>query len=354
MAVAIGAAGLRAVVAALVAALSLLLLSSRALAQQLPLPVVESADGITVRAEADMERVARRVLRDAPKVLDAIYADLRGLQRPPRIEIRLVKDSANLSAAAPAGRGAPAWAAGVAYSDQGVVVVATRRGAESINVDQTVAHELAHLSLDAAIGDRAPRWLHEGFAYLHSSDWSFERLRTLTGMAWTGDVIPIRDLERRFPSHEQAAGRAYAQSYDFVAFLADRGRSADTDAADTDANRWAFRSFLAAIAEGQSVDQAARHAFRADIDALFEEWYEDLRQRYMLLPAGMFSLLVWVVAALLLVLGYIRKRRQNRQRLAVWAAQEAAEGGPAEDQPWAESALDAEGDLDLPPSHLRH
>lgn len=322
------AVAVRRLIALLAAAAMLLILSgSRAHAQDLPLPLVESANGVTVRAEADMERVVRRVLRDAPRVLDAVYADLPGQPRPPRVEIRLVKESSNLSAAAPPGRGAPEWAAGVAYSDHGVVVVATRRGAESIDVDRTVAHELAHLALDAALGDRAPRWLHEGFAYLHSSDWSYARLRTLTGMAWTGDVIPIRDLDRRFPAREQAAGRAYAQSYDFAVFLANRGRSADSS---DDGDRWAFRSFLAAIAEGESLDQAARHAFRADIDQLFEEWYEDLRQRYLLLPAGMFSLLVWVVAALLLVVGYIRKRRQNRRRLALWADQEAGEDVPDE------------------------
>jgi hypothetical protein len=136
-------------------------------------------------------------------------------------------------------------------------------------------------------------------------------------------VIPVRELDRRFPAQEQAANRAYAQSYDFVAFLADRGRSAGEDGSD-DVDRWAFRTFLAAIAGGESVDDAAQHAFRANIDGLFEEWYEDLRQRYMLLPAGMFSLLVWVLAAVLLVIGYLRKRRQNRRRLEVWAAQEAA------------------------------
>ena len=64
--------------------------------------------------------------------------------------------------------------------DRRVLVVAARRGPQTINVENVVDHELAHLALGAALGERAPRWLHEGFAYQHSAEWSLERTRTLT------------------------------------------------------------------------------------------------------------------------------------------------------------------------------
>jgi hypothetical protein len=308
-------------------ALALLAITgTNAAGQRLSLPVVVPGDGVTVRAESGLDGVARRVAADAPDVIDSIYADLPDQKRPDHIEIRLVIRSRDIARAAPPGHGAPPWAAGVAYGDAGVVVVATRREAHSIDVDSTVAHELAHMALDAAVGDRAPRWLHEGFAYLHSSDWSFDRLRTLTGMAWSGDVIPLGELDRRFPAREHEAARAYAQSYDFVVYLARRGRSASTD---DDGDPWAFRAFLAGLAEGDPIDQAARRAFRADMQELFSEWYENLRQRYLLVPAGMFTLAVWVLGAILLVVGYIRRRRQNRQRLALWEQEEAARAEPA-------------------------
>jgi len=177
------------------------------------------------------------------------------------------------------------------------------------------------MALDAALGDRAPRWLHEGFAYLHSSDWSFARLRTLTGMAWSGNVIPIHELDYRFPAREHEASRAYAESYDFVVFLAQRGRYPDHR---DDGDRWTFRAFLAAIADGLDAYGAAREAYNASLDELFQEWYQTLRQRYLLLPVGMVALGVWVFAAILLVLGFLRRRRQNRRKLALWEAEEAA------------------------------
>ena len=296
--------------------------SPAALANELPLPIRISKPSLTVRAEAGLEDLATRVAEQAPSVLTAINEDLAGLPRPPRVEIRLVKRAADIGRAAPAGRGPPNWADGVAYSDVGVVVIATRRGANSISVDGVVAHELAHLALDAALGDRAPRWLHEGFAYLHSSDWSFARLRTLTGMAWSGNTIPIHELDDRFPARKNDATRAYAQSYDFVVFLARRGRYHDRF---DDGDRWTFRAFLAAIAAGSDVYSAAREAYGASLDELYAEWYQSLRQRYLLLPVGLFAMGIWVIAALLLIAGYLRKRRLNRIKLARWAEEERTE-----------------------------
>jgi len=305
----------------LVLACHLFLLAHDAAAEPpLALPARADADGLTVRGEAGLEGLVRQVAQSAPHILAGIRADLDRLPQPAHVEIRLVKRSRDLSRAAPPGHRAPSWAAGVAYAEAGVVVVATRREASPINVLAVVAHELAHMALDAALGDRAPRWLHEGFAYLHSSDWSFDRLRTLTGMAWTGNVIPIHELDYRFPEREHEASRAYAESYDFVVFLARRGRYADHE---DDGNRWAFRDFLAEISRGMDVHGAAREAYNATLDELFEEWYQSLRQRYLLLPVGMVALGVWVLAGILLVFAYLRKRRQNRLKLALWEAEEA-------------------------------
>jgi len=315
---------LRALAALVVAAL-LVAAPAPAAAQSIPLPVAIRQGGVMVRAEAGMDGVAGRVAANARAALAAIAEDLPGLQVPRRVEIRLVKRAEDLARAAPSGRAPPPWAIGVAYPDEGVVVVAFRRGPMPAAVDSVVAHELAHLALGAALGSRAPRWLHEGFAYLHSSDFSIDRTRTLTGMAWTGDVIPLAALDHSFPAAEDAAARAYAQSYDLVAFMAHRGRSSSLD---DDGNRWPFREFLVSLARGATLEQAARHAFSTGIADLFEEWRENLRQRYLVLPAGLLGVAIWVIAAVLLVLAFLRKRRLGRATLARWADEERRAPGP--------------------------
>jgi len=299
----------------------LLLAPTTASAQQLPLPIRIEGNGITVRAESGMSRLANRIAKMAPKKLRSISADLEHLAKPPKVEIRLIKRSANMTRASPPGHRVPGWAAGVAFPRLGVIVVATRREHNTINVPNTVAHELAHLAMGAALRGRAPRWLDEGFAYLHSSEYSFARWRTLVGMAWTGNVIPWRELDDSFPAQEQEAGRAYAQSYDLVSFLAIRGKHKHTD---DDGDRWPFQQFLSLIASGHTPDEAARVAYLNSMDQLHSEWYQQLRKRYLLLPAELIALGIWVVGAILLIIAYIRRRRINRGRLQQWAEEENA------------------------------
>ncbi len=284
------------------------------------LPIQIHRGRITVRAQAGMESMAGKIADRAPGYLREISDDLPNLDVPKRIEIRLVRNSSSLPAAAPPGHSAPSWASGVAYSDYGVVTIAHYNGTALTDPLSVTAHELSHLALGAALHNRAPRWLNEGFAYLHSSDWSMERTQVLVGMAWSGSTIPLRDLDRRFPAEEIEVHRAYAQSYDFVAFLARRGRY--TDKKD-EGDRWPFRTFLGRIAQGDDVDDAALKAYGTSLVVLNAEWYEDLRTRYMLIPASLIGLFLWCFAALLLIIGYIRKSRQAKKILAQWEHEEA-------------------------------
>ncbi|MCG8420166.1 MAG: hypothetical protein MJE77_19725 [Proteobacteria bacterium] len=282
-------------------------------------PSSRFAGHLEVRGEPGLEALQARIAARAPHTLARIRLDLDGLPSPDKVEIRLVKRAEDLTRVAPHGRGAPEWASGVAYPDLGIVAVATRRGPQPISVPNVVDHELAHLVLGAALRGRAPRWLDEGFAFLHASDSSVERVQLLTGMVWFGGITPLDELSQAFRGDQSQVDRAYAQSYDFVAFLARRGRYPDRH---DDGNRWTFRRFLAEIAAGHSVYKAAHIAYGTGLNDLFEEWRRDLRNRYLLMPAGLFGLGVWVVAALLLMIGFARRRALNRRTLARWDREE--------------------------------
>jgi hypothetical protein len=275
---------------------------------------------IEVVSEPGLESLGRDLAASAEEELSRIAADLIDLPVPRRIEIHLVRDASELPSVAPPGHTAPPWAIGVAYPDVGVVSVATRRGAQVVDAHSTLRHELAHLALGAALGDRAPHWLHEGFAYQHSGEWSWDRSETLAGMAWFGGIIPIHELDASFPAEEAPANRAYAESYDFVGFLSRRGRWEDPE---DDGDRWPFRRFLAEVGHGKSLDAAAIHAFGKPIDQLFDEWRDNLGKRYLWAPVGLLGLALWIVCALLLTLAWWRRRRQNRRRIAQWEREDA-------------------------------
>jgi hypothetical protein len=309
---------------------------------------------ITMRAEAGLEARGVALAGTAERELARIAADLLDLPTPRAIEIRLVREAADLASVAPAGRGAPEWAVGVAYPDLGVISVATRRGAQLLDTEATLRHELAHIALGTALGDRAPHWLHEGFAYQHSGEWSWERAETLAGMAWFGGIIPLDELDRTFPQAELPASRAYAESYDFVGYMSRRGR---WDDASDDGDRWPFRRFLRDVGRGADLDTAAKQAFGKPLHALFEEWRSDLGGRYMMMPVGLLGLLLWIFCAVLLGLAWWRRRGQNRRRLAQWELEDqqrrAAERAAAAQVivppyvPWpGEDPLGAEPDED--------
>jgi hypothetical protein len=325
-------------------ALALGLIAGARTARAVPLPVAAEARGVTVRAESGMDDLARELVGGARAHLDAIALDLEELPRPRDVEVRLVSDAADMQSVAPSDRRVPVWAAGVAFPDLGLVIVAARRKGQILDVKETLKHELAHLALGAALGDAAPRWLHEGFAYQHSAEWTWERTETLAGMAWGGSVIPLEQLDQQFPAEELPANRAYAESYDFVGYLAHRGRYEDRD---DDGDRFPFRRFLWLVAQGETVDQAATHAFGRPIKLLFEEWREDLSRRYLLLPAGVFAALIWIFAAVLLTLAFFRRRRQRRARLAEWERQEAE--AEARRAAWLATLRDVDWDPDPDP-----
>jgi hypothetical protein len=280
---------------------------------------IAHAGRVTVLAEPGLERLAQRLAGGAERELDRISADLLDLPQPRAIEIHLVRDAQDLAAVAPAGRGAPSWAVGVAYPDLGVISVATRRTAQLVDPEATLSHELAHIALGAALGTRAPHWLHEGFAYQHSAEWSLERAEMLSGMAWSHSLIPLDQLDDAFPQAELPASRAYAEAYDFVGFLARRGRWEDPS---DDGDRWPFRRFLREVGKGSDLDTAAIRAFGKPMHALFEEWRTDLGNRYLLMPLSFLGVVLWVLCGLLLGLAWWRRRRINRRRLAQWDLEE--------------------------------
>lgn len=306
----------------IVLALVLLLAIFAGTARAVPLERLPGTGRIEITYEPGLAETARLLADNAEAALTRIRSDLVDLPVPQRIRVQIVHDAASLPSVAPAGRGAPSWAIGVAYPDLGVISVATRRGAQPVDPAATLRHELAHIALGSALGTRAPHWLHEGFAYQHSAEWSWERTETLAGMTWFGGIIPIEQLDRSFPAEESPAHRAYAESYDFVGYLSRRGRWEDK--AD-DGDRWPFRRFLTMVGQGTDIDSAARRAFGKPVGELFDEWREDMSKRYMLAPIGLLGLALWVLCAVLLMLAWLRRRRHNRRRIGEWERQERRE-----------------------------
>ena len=265
---------------------------------------------IEVHYEPGLETTARELRDSAEDALERISADLVDLPRAAaRSSVQLVRDASSLRAVAPAGRGAPPWAIGVAYPDLGIISVAIRRGANVTDPVQTLRHELAHIALGAALG-RARRTGCTK-ASRTSTRPSGRGSAPRRSPAWRGSAASSRSSSSTHRSPPRSCPRTARTRRATTSSATCRAAAAGRTRAD-DGDRWPFRRFLHDGRPGRRSrhrgDQRVRQAAAASCS---RSGADDLSKRYLLAPIGLFGLALWVLCALLLVLAWLRKKRQQ-------------------------------------------
>jgi hypothetical protein len=232
------------------------------------------------------------------------------------VRVEIARTPGEMATFAPAGAPYPDYAAGVAYSELGLVLLSlapVHPGTEQ-DLAEVFRHELAHVALhDAVKGASIPRWFNEGFAVLASGENSFARMKTMLMANVGGSLIPLHDLERSFPSDETQAQVAYAEAVDVVRFLVRR----------EDVHR--FHALVQRMREGQAFDQSVLSAYGVELSTLELEWRDDVSRRYTFWPILLSGTGFWVVALGVFVWAWRRRRRRDRLTLQRWAREEAAE-----------------------------
>jgi Peptidase MA superfamily len=177
-----------------------------------------------------------------------------------------------------------------------------------------LTHELSHLALHRAVhGASLPRWFAEGVAVQQAQDSSLGRIRTLWEGTLRGDLLSLDALANAFPESHSDVDLAYAESADFVGFMLSSGDE-----------RSRFRSLLRDLANGQPFADAVLASYHVPVAYMEREWRATLTQRFGRWPVlfmGLTSL--WVLGAVLLVVGYARARARHRSTLQRWAIEEA-------------------------------
>lgn len=230
--------------------------------------------------------------------------------------VRVARNPADLQALAPIGMPPPDYAAGVAYPRHGVILL-TLTAPETWqrpDLETVLRHELSHVALHRAVeGHRLPRWFVEGVAIHQADEQNIGRIRALWDATLQDRVMSLRRLSDGFPSKPHEVNIAYAQSADFVAFLFER-----------EDGRRRFRRLLTEVRSGETFNVAIEHAYGTSLWDLEAEWNGSLDERYESVPLLVGGGSVWVLAAGLLVVAWVRRRRAKRLRLAQWAEEEEA------------------------------
>ncbi|MCC6902386.1 MAG: hypothetical protein IT377_25670 [Polyangiaceae bacterium] len=250
---------------------------------------------------------------------DAARADLvRRFGRPvlSKVTVYVARTAGEMAGLAPEGAPFPRYAAGVAYSDIGYVLLTIHPVEVNARHDlgEVFRHELAHVALHDAVGGRpVPRWFNEGVAVFVSGEGSVTRLQTLWMATVANELLPLGRLEKTFPTDALGVSVAYAQAADIVRYLVRR----------EDQQR--FIALLERVRTGSEFERALNESYGVDLATLEFEWRQDVSKRYTFWPALFSGSVIWVGAIGLFVWGWRRRKKRAERTLERWGREEAAE-----------------------------
>jgi hypothetical protein len=217
---------------------------------------------------------------------------------------------------------APDWGLAVAFPKLRRIVIRSPRltGGDGADPATILRHELGHLYLDLAAGgsDRVPRWFNEGFSAFYASEWRWVDPARLAWGRWTGSLVPLAELDATFPDLP-APRLAYIQSMAAVRSLRRRGGDDSV------------RLLLDRLREGHTFDAALRATYGLTLGQFYADWSSELDREFGWGVALTDQRALWIGAALLVLAGYLIRRRGLRREIESRRQAEDAALGPPDD-----------------------
>ena len=256
---------------------------------------------------------AYRIITDIPD--DGAYADsvlqvtqkrlntLIGSFRVTPLDIFIVTSEEKFDSFA--GSSIPDWGAGVAIPYRDLIVIKSPLilpGDKSLG--ELVAHEFTHIALARRLKrPQPPRWLNEGMAMYLSAEWGWADNVSVSWAVVLGATIPLSEIENLNRFEADIARVAYSESYlAFKFFIDTYGESS-------------LNILLDRIAAGAQPDRAFIAATGMNCAGFEREFSAYLHGRYNMLTLIFDSNLLWIMMALIVVIGFILSRLRRKKRL---------------------------------------
>jgi hypothetical protein len=220
---------------------------------------------------------------------------------------------------------APEWGAAIAFPESRRIVMQGRSaGSDAGDPIEVFRHELAHLALYEALGDKPPRWFDEGYASYAAREWNREDALTANFALAVRGMPTFDELNEFFGRGSSAAQTAYALSYRAVSEMSaldpERGLSL----------------LFANWRETESLDRAMRASYGMTLSGFEKLWQQRTRRRYGALALVGNITLAGLLLFLVMIPLYLARRQRDRRRMQqLVAADEAA------DRAARESAIEA-------------
>ena len=258
-----------------------------------------NAGRFTIVADARDEALARALLASA-----AERDTFPGLPRPQRrVTVAIAPDARRFREWA--GARAPEWGAAVALPDRWLVVMQGRAANSSAGDPvRVLRHELAHLALFEALGDKPPRWFHEGYASVAAGEWGRDEvLATSVALAMRRGRT-LAQVDSGFDAGAVTAEASYALAWRAV----DEMQSLDPQRG--------LSLLFAYWRETARLDVAVRRAYGITLDGFEKRWQDRTRLRYGVLAVAADLTAATLFLLALLVPLWVARRRRDRRRLA--------------------------------------
>jgi len=193
-----------------------------------------------------------------------------------------------------------------------MVIDCSRIHIHPFSLENILKHELCHLLLHDRIDEEIlPRWLDEGVSQWVSDgigDVIMDQKRSLLNRAvLRGGLIPLRRLDRGFPSDENSFLLSYEESKSFVAYVV---------------ARFGLEGILGVLEEmeqGKEVETATLEALSVPLSRLEQDWQNSLRKKitwFRYLTYYLYDILFALMALISLAafIKIILKKRAYRSR----------------------------------------
>ena len=212
------------------------------------------------------------------------------------------------------GEGVPSWSAGVAYPGLNLIIIKSPRAIKEGNIDliKVFKHEFTHIALGRAFKGKGniPRWLDEGLAMYESREWNFSRTFIMTRAVLTDSLIPLSEITHSFPKEADRARLAYSESFYLISYLINR------------CGRESFHQFIKEYSGGKRLKEVLMEVYGIRLAELEEKWRNYLKLRFSWIPIITSATTLWFLVTIAFILGYLRKKKENRLKLEEWEREE--------------------------------
>jgi len=275
-------------------------------------PLMMETAEIVVVYEAPLERAASQVVRIYAK-LKLELEDFFGWSLDIRPRVVLVNDTRAFEKMTRSKR-----FVAFAVPDKSLIVIDySRMNSRPFTLSVTLKHELCHLLLHRHISrHRLPKWLDEGVCQWVSDGigeifvdqgWS-----GLDSAVMAGRIIPLNKLTDYFPRDGASLILAYEQSKSLINYI------------DRKYGYHAIMEMLDFLKNGERVETALMNSLAISLEQLEAEWLDDLEStpRWLIFLAGHLYSIIFFLAAVLTVLGFIRHMRRRKRIYEAWEAED--------------------------------